>query len=91
MLCVSLGFASSNNETITVTDDKGNTYTNVDVFSHDQQLSVRHRICSQRHQRAATITATIRVAGTPTARTFASIQVDEFSGILSAAPSMAMR
>ena len=79
MVCVSVGWAgSSGADTITgITDDKGNTYTLVDHLhdstdGYDWQSAYMLNVTNG----AQTITATIS-----TSRSFATILVDEFSGV----------
>jgi hypothetical protein len=83
MLCVSIGSVhTSGTQTFTVTDDKGNTYTSVDALADTGNSFAFGTAYILNVTNAPTvITATIRIAGTPTAETFASIQVDEFSGV----------
>ena len=88
MLCVSLGSTDdgSNISTSTVTDDKGNSYTASDyVTVGAQNYSWLTFYILNVTNAPQTITATIKVSGTPTARAFASILVDEFSGIATSA------
>jgi hypothetical protein len=78
MLCVSLGWVTSTGvDIITVTDDKGNTYTVVDkTFNNPASYSLCDAYCLNITNAPQTITATIS-----TARQFSTIFVDEWSGI----------
>ncbi len=79
MVCVSIGWAGVQAFT-GVTDDKGNTYTVADVQSVAGNYSWATAYCLNITNGARTITATIS-----STTGFASILVDEFSGVAASA------
>jgi hypothetical protein len=81
MLCVSIGTALGTLTSFSVTDDKGNTYTSVDVTDITGPYTWGSAYILNVTNGPTTVTATVDVSGTPTSAAFSSIVVEEFSGV----------
>ncbi len=83
MLCISVGYAASGSTSLlsSITDDKSNTYTILDFTADTTEQYFWH----SNYILNITNGAQVITAHLPAAPVFASILVDEFSGVLTAA------